>query len=359
MPTTHSKKPSIVELADRIEGDIRARGLQSGDSYLGLLETKRMLGVGTDSANRALQLLAQRGLLVRKQRKGAVVANLNGHTSGCSIDRVHIVSQKDFVKKEGLFADGQILGIQSEIPEAEIVINLLPTQNDAEYVEKLVHRAIGVTGVHCFLLVSSTFVAQQIFSESGLPVVVGGSLYPSIVGLPKIDLDHHQEGSMMANHLLERGCRKFLVLMRDKSTPGEPLVLDAMMATFAQAGLGLTDVIVRHLPGNPIEVEGEVTRVLQQNKGKFGIAARSGLLAEGAEQAASNAGLKIGKDIEFVGSNFHHQQYARGVRVNYPIARANCDPEERGKMFGQLLKRLVCNEPIEDGVLPAELVYPE
>ena len=66
--------PRIVQIAARVEQDIRGRKLKPGDSYLNTEEVARMLGVSKATANRAMQLLAKRHVLRRGQRKGVTIA---------------------------------------------------------------------------------------------------------------------------------------------------------------------------------------------------------------------------------------------------------------------------------------------
>lgn len=357
MTRTSTRKPTIVQLADRIEKDIRSRGLRTGDSYHGLLETKRMLGVGTDSANRALQLLTQRGVLIRKQRKGAIVANLDGPADNCSIRRVRIIIQQEMLEQEGFFADGHLLGIQSELPDAEVVFNFLPIKDEEEYLEDLVNKALVDPEMNAFILASASFLTQQKVMESGLPAVVGGSLYPSITGIPCVDADHEQEARLAAEHLVQSGCRRILVLMRDCTLPGDRVVFDSLMRMLDAAGLRLSEVITRNLPCNPVEVQAEVLQNLQASDGKPGIIARSEPLAQGAADAIAAAGLRLEKDAVLVGSNVHRSNRERNA--TYPDVRVKCDPEERGKAFGRLLKRVVNQQPLKNCVFPMELVCPD
>ena len=68
MAPTDLTKPRVLRLADRIQEDIRQRALGPGDPYLTTIETARMLGVNNSVAGRALQLLAKRRVIERRQR---------------------------------------------------------------------------------------------------------------------------------------------------------------------------------------------------------------------------------------------------------------------------------------------------
>jgi len=358
-PTTviAGKKPTIVELADKIEEDIRSRGLRSGDAYIGQAETKRMLGVGTDAANRALQLLAQRGVLVRRQRKGTFVGNLDSKTEECPIRRVHIVVPEEFLKIEGFFADERILGIQGELPQAEIVVNFLPEINENQFVQDLVNEATGMRGVHAFVLASSTFTTQQIMASSGLPTVIGGSLYPSIAGLPCIDDDHQQAAKLTAEYLIGRGCRQFLLLIRQRTLPGEQVFIDALTQELGAQGVGCGDLFVRSLSSVADEIKGATAAALAGCHGKVGIVARTGPIARAVEELVVASSLQVSSDFEMVGANFHDTR--REILFAYPVLRGTKAPREHGQLFGALLKRFVAQKPARSCQFPVELVLPE
>src|SRR3954470_19347948 len=102
----------IIELADRIAEDIRRRELRPGDAYLSTAEVARVMQVNGTKANRALQLLARRRVLDRRQRKGTFIAPppADADTPGPALDVVHLLVQQDYLRTEGLLADGVVLG---------------------------------------------------------------------------------------------------------------------------------------------------------------------------------------------------------------------------------------------------------
>ncbi len=316
-----------------------------------------MLGVGTDTANRALQLLSQRGVFVRKQRKGTFVANGERHSSDSPIRRVHLVMPPELLKKEGFFADGHVLGIQSELPQAEIVFNLLPTQNHEGFIQNLVHEAVAMSGVHAFILASSSFVTQKIMAGSGLPTVVGGSLYPSIKNLHWIDDDHELEARLTAEYLLGRGCKKFLLLGRERTLPGEQIFMDALSRELGAAGIGFGDVIMRTLPNELDEVAANVFDIFENFSGMLGVMTRTKLFSKSVEDVVERRKMKFGRDLEMVASNLH--PFVPRENIRYPFIRAKCNPEQRGKRFGVLLKKFINKETVENCVFPVELVRPK
>src|SRR3569833_4712801 len=112
MPATPraSAHPRLVEVADQIAADIRRRGLRPGDPYLRTAETARWLRVGGSTVNQALQLLAQRGVIHRRQRQGALVADPTARTNGASLKRVPIVVSEEHLRTEGQWGEGVLFG---------------------------------------------------------------------------------------------------------------------------------------------------------------------------------------------------------------------------------------------------------
>ena len=73
MSSTDTPTSSLHHLASRLEQDIRQRGLWAGDRYLTASEAAELLGVSTATAHRAMQVLAQRRMLVRHPSRGTFV----------------------------------------------------------------------------------------------------------------------------------------------------------------------------------------------------------------------------------------------------------------------------------------------
>src|SRR5262245_40056222 len=116
----------IVDVAELILADIRRRGLRPGDAYLSTAETARWLRVSGSTTNRALQLLVQRGLITRRQRQGAVVADPADRGVESPLQRVHLMVREDHLRAEGLWADGMLLGLQGALPGVELQFNFRP-----------------------------------------------------------------------------------------------------------------------------------------------------------------------------------------------------------------------------------------
>src|SRR5262245_22261573 len=64
---------SILEFAERLESDIRRRRLVPGHKYLTAEESAELLGTSAATANRALRMLAERDVVVRRRNRGTFV----------------------------------------------------------------------------------------------------------------------------------------------------------------------------------------------------------------------------------------------------------------------------------------------
>src|SRR5579871_630187 len=163
MTTSIPQAPRIVDLADRILDDIRRKKLRPGDPYLSTAEIARLLRVSGTAANRALQLLGQRRVLERRQRRGTFIA---AATTGddTQLRRVHLVVHQDYLRTEGLLADGVVLGIQGELPHAEIQFNFLPDSSEVDYVQRLVEDSLRAPRSAGFVLVRSSVFTQRLLA---------------------------------------------------------------------------------------------------------------------------------------------------------------------------------------------------
>src|SRR4051812_15147851 len=240
--------PRIVELADLIVEDIVRRKLGPGDPYQGTAETAEMLGVSTTLANRAMQVLVKRRILNRRQRKGTFVASVTGSPAErSSIARVHLLVREDYLRTEGLLADGIVVGMHEELPAAQVQFNFLPADQDAQYVSELIAQAMRSGQPEGFVLVRASLQAQRLIAGSSLPAVVHGMLHPSVPTMPWIDRDHRGAGRLLVEHLLDHGFRRIVVVMRDRMLGGDHLLLDAIRDRMAEAGLPLSAMTVRCL----------------------------------------------------------------------------------------------------------------
>jgi len=328
-----SSTPRVVQLADQIMADITGRGLQSGDPYLGTAEAARMLGVSTTSANRAMQLLVQRNILSRRQKRGTFVADgIHGETQR-TIDRVHLVVNNTYLATEGMMADGVIVGIQSVLPHAEIEFNHLPGSDDTAWVSDLIAKTARSQQAEGFVLARSSLTSQRLFQASGLPTVIFGSRFPSIQALPSVDRDHTAAGRLLTTSLVEQGVRKLGVLMRSQVLPGDHPFLDSIWQTSAELGLTPSDLTIRFLPTDDQAIQ-HATRDLLHQHGASGLICRSQPLAESAWKTIRPSKQKKIRDTLIAVSDIYSRNQAK---LPWPTIRAVDSAESIGAKLAETL----------------------
>jgi DNA-binding LacI/PurR family transcriptional regulator/DNA-binding transcriptional regulator YhcF (GntR family) len=337
MPSAQT--PRVVELADRIEADIQRRGLQPGQPYLSTEETVRMLQTSTNVVNRALRLLVKRGRLERKQRKGTFVTEPKHTSTKPTMRRVHLLVHRNYLKTEGLMADGMVVGMQGELGPVELQFNFMPGNGDEDYVGNLLEEATQSEYKEGFVLLRSTLAVQRLVANSGLPAVVSGMLFASVPSMPWIDSDNRAIGRLLAERVLRAGHRTVLVLVRDRVLAGDYPFIDGVRDALSNAGARVDALTLRHLPADSEMVREEVRRVFVQMEPLPGIVARSEPLADGAAEAVEAMGLEVGRDVTITLSDWYCRHGSPFPR--YPYARDAITAEERGRRIARLLVRQV------------------
>ena len=332
-----NSSPRVVELADRIEADIRSKGLRAGEPYLSTEETARMLTASTNIVNRALRLLVHRGLIERKQRKGTFVKEPDPTPGKSPLRKIHLLVHRDYLRTEGLLADGLVVGMQAELGNAELQFNFMPGTDDEGYVRKLIAESTRSQDMEGFVLIRSSLAVQRLVAQSGLVALVHGTLFPSVPAMPWIDCDNRMGGRLLAERVLQAGHRSALVLVRDRVLAGDYPFQDGIVEALSQAGLGVGALVTRHLPADRDMICEEIRRVLQKNASLPGIVARSEPLANGAAAAVESLGLKVGKDVTIALSEWYRR--SGDPPPAYPFIRYAIDSEEMGRHVGRLLSQ--------------------
>ncbi|HWL10605.1 MAG TPA: GntR family transcriptional regulator [Planctomicrobium sp.] len=349
-----STPSSILQLASRIEDDIEARRLQPGDPYLSTAETAKMLRVGTATANRALQLLEQRQVLTRRQRRGTFISASAADAKTFS-RRVNVIVDQSYLKTEGILADGVMVGIQSRLPQAELRFRFMPAVDDPEFVHRMIDEALRSSQREGFVLVRSSLTVQRLVADSGLPAVIFGTPYPSINTIPSIDRNSAQIGKLLVEYLLAQGCRQFLVLLRQQVMPGDHRLLDAVHYCLIEAG-HRESLLFRCFPAERGVIEHDVAHLLSSARHKVGILCRSEPLAEGAEAALSLIRQKR-KDFkaEIVVTDIYRSSPKDPTL--WPYAETELSPQEIGTRIGELLADQFAQRPSMDDhvVIPVRL----
>ncbi len=332
------RKTNVKSLADLIERDIRRRGLRSGDAYLTSIQAAKRFGVSTRSANSALQLLAQRRVLRRRQRLGTVIT-LDEHLDlpDAPLEVVHLLMHETYMRREGLLADGVVVGIQGVMPKAQMQFNFLPPSDDEQQVvTELIQSALKARQRAGFVVVRASLEMQRIVGRSGMPTVVHGTICPSVDNVSSLDRDNAQAGRLLVEHFVKSGCRNLLLLLRNTLFPGHFPFFDAIFEAVAEFDIDVRHVIQRYLPSDELTVERELLRLADRAfADKCGVICDARPLAEGAYRTIQTMALPPQRRPEIVASTLY---LAPGQRLPpYPYLSPQISPQEIGQRIGQLL----------------------
>ncbi len=347
------KPQQIITIAQRILSDIRKRQLRPGDAYISTAEAAKDLKVSGSTVNRAFQLLAMRGIVERRQRRGTIILDPDGQGIG-GLERVQILVREDHLQAEGQWMEGLLLGLQHSLPGVELSIRFRPVDDEQEFVQKLVGELLSEGQSTGVVLIRSGVVTQRLIQASGLPAVVNGTLHPSIQGLPSLDRDQHQIGRILIDDLVNRRSRKFLILMRERMVGGDHRMLDAALAALSDHGITQKDFVLRFLPADSAAIHAEVETQLRKLGRHVGCLCRSERLADGV--------LKVVEQVGLAGAHIPKVAMADVASSSEPQPFSSITPElsaeQWGRRVGELLLASIKGElgRAEEEVIPVTIV---
>jgi DNA-binding transcriptional regulator YhcF (GntR family)/DNA-binding LacI/PurR family transcriptional regulator len=347
----------IVNVADRILADIRQRRLKPGDLYPGTADTAKSFRVSGSTVNRAFQLLAQRGVVERRQRRGTIVLD-SRRRHPLPLQQVHLLIREDHLRQEGLWAEGVLLGLQQSLPGVTIQFTFRPSLEDEQSAGRVLDQFLRSRQSIGLVLFRSGVALQRLVQSSGLPAVVSGTLQPSIHDLPSVDRDQARIGELMADWLIQQKCRTMLVLMRERMAPGDHLMLDSALQTFAQHRLTLNQVSLRFLPADAAAIQTLIETQLQTARGTVGCLCRSERIAGVLRSLlASERWQHRARQLRIIVADATRQTE---TELPYPCIVPESSPHEFGRALGTaLLTELqrTAGPPIQT-IVPVRLVLP-
>ena len=350
-PPLNATTPKVIELADRLVVDIQSKGLEPGDKYLTTVSAARMLGVGNTLANRALQVLERREIISRQQKKGAIISN--PRKGDASLLRcIHFVVHSQFLKTEGIGNDFVLLGMQKELPGVHVQISFLPTGAPVEFVTDLIDHSLKSKAKDGLILVRAPYEVHQAVSESGVPAVVYGGVYPGVKRLPRLDRDMAAIGRFAAEFLLNRGHRRLAMLSRQQVLPGDQLKYEAILNCLAEYELPATRLSQRFLPPAQNVFEAAVKMLLNSDDPPTGFICSSLRMAEAVQAECEKAGLSLGDEIDLFLLDYY---LPNNEKPRFPFARPEYSSEEQGRHIARMLAALAKGELVDDETIPVAL----
>jgi len=348
-----------IQLADTLEREILESDLAAGSPYLTTVQAAQRFRVNSQTANDALRILCKRGILLRRRKRGTTIARLPRELSSCPIQCVHLLVHDEYLKTEGVLSDGMMLGLQGELPGSQFRYDFIPAVGRAPFAEQAVAEALRSKTKDGFVLVRTPLSVQRIVAGSKLPVVVYGSLQPSVAGAAWIDRDQKEIGGLLGRYLLAQGCQRIVGLFRAELSPGDFSALDELLAAMSEAGRKPSDFVLRALPADLDAIEHAAVDVLSADHRPTGLFCRGKLLADGAVRAVEGLGLRLGREVEIVIADIYGK--ASDSAPSVPWISMSLTAEEIGQRIGRMLAQQARHERVAPGheTIPVQLVVPE
>lgn len=349
--------PQIAELAELLIEDIAKRSLGAGDRYLSTAEASKFLGVSSDAANRALQLLERRQVISRQQRRGAFILELPDDNKVLPLHRVHFLVHPLYLRTEGLGNDQILIGMQRQLPGVHVQISFIPQGDELSLVQQLIGQSLGSKTTDGFVLVRSSCETQRLVAGSGLPAVVFGTVHPGIDGLASLDRDMAGIGSELTRWVLELGHSKVAYLGRQIIYPGDHLTMDSITRELAAAGLPADSLVVRGMSSDTTSCVAGLTSVLTQANAPRALICRTHRIAEKVVMAIEQIGEKLSSFAIAVCDCYSTSE--RDERFAYAEPVEN--DEQQGEHLAKLLLSQITGSKIkaEHVVVPIKLKAPK
>lgn len=226
----------VQHLAHRLEQDIQRRGFRVGDKYITAEAAGQMLDVSRMTANRAMNVLARRKVLVRCRSRGTFIGPAADLLPAVDVKTVHFITFVDDASELYLQVGAMLAGLQTAIPQVSLQSHCMPLQGALACVQREVEAARSNPSFGGFVLSLGTRQVQQYLAQSGLPTVVHGSVYAGI-SLPCVESDQDSVGRIMVRQALAAGHRRMVWVNRELWRRGDEVAFDGMLDEVHAAGL--------------------------------------------------------------------------------------------------------------------------
>ncbi|MBN2293375.1 MAG: substrate-binding domain-containing protein [Pirellulales bacterium] len=353
---TQNENFSIVgHIANRLEADIRGRGLRQGARYLSTVDAGRMLGVSPATAHRAMQLLVDKNLLVRRTRSGTFVGPAAGTDIAHRIRTIQVLTTPEKRAYASAYASHLLRGLGRAIPDVNVQFTFIPSHDPAGFVKDLLDSANATGEIVGFVAASCPCEVYRVLSESGVPTVVTGTLPLDGPDLPSVTLDDFEGGRLLTEYLLKRGHRRIALLATTLDRPGDKLLFDGIGNPLTRAGLPHNSLVFQVVMETASSVEAAVRHFLEMPDRPTAFIARSERLADMVNTSLSEIGPDAVGDIEIVFLDYKTETVEQSPLPHVQSKRSH---EEGARLIGEMLQKLHEGQTIDQRriVAPVEFI---
>lgn len=351
---TAVSKTNLSLLAQRIESDIRQRGLRPGDRYHTSSDVALMLGVSPATAHRAMNILVRRKLLAREHGRGTFVGTGIGPQRRVAVRTVYIFIEEHQRDLTGVPLETMVAAVRGDFPQTNVQFSFIPASSGVEYVRELVSVAQQAGHFAGAIPISCSREVYRFLADTGAPVVVLGSLYPDQWQLSSVDLDYRTSGHLMAEHLVKHGHRRIALFTTGGGRPGDNALYDGVSDALTAAGLSPNALVMRVFPQDFGAFHAQTVELLRHDTRPTGVICASDRLVGVVASCAEELKLSIPADIELV---FQSQSVPAAGLLGYPYVQPKHSFREVAQLVAGMLRRVADRETPENRhiVIPVEL----
>ncbi len=343
----------VGQIAKRLEADIRGRGLREGSRYLSTADAGRMLGVSPATTHRAMQLLVDKKLIVRRMRSGTFVGSAAGSESTHCIRTVHVLTTPEKREYASAYASPFLAGLGQAIPDVNVQFTFIPWHNSDGFVKGLLERAASAGEVVGFVASSCSREVYRVLAQSGVPAVVSGTLPLGGPDLPSVALDDFEGGRLLTEYLLKRGHRRIALLTTTMDRPGDKLFFEGISNPLTRADMPHNSLVFEIVMETASSVGTAVRHLLQIPDGPKAFIARTQRLAEMVDASLSEIDVRVdsGFDVVFVDHATEEVE-----RSPLPHVQTKLSRKQGARLMGEMLKKLHQGQTIEERriIVPVE-----
>jgi len=321
---------TVSSLAELLRRDIRQRNLRTGDPYMSTAEAAKFLGVSTFLANRTLQLLQKQSVLVRSQRRGAIITSPFADAQSRAVPtRIKLLLGEDIFRHHPSFYEEIINGLQAILKISRPEQHKLSAREESKIVDDLIAEILATREHVGLVLAGAPLHAQRHVANSGLPAIVLGTVFPSVTNLPSLDQDFFGVMEEIVLLFRRKKCRRYAVFFLNRMYPGNHLLLRALGIAMQKQGLNLRQLTIRCLPFDHDVCRAEARRLLESGE-KVGFICHLPLFAEAVEDAYKSATKKTKPEICISNALLDPEGSRKFHRIEISM-----EPTEIGKQLGR------------------------
>jgi DNA-binding LacI/PurR family transcriptional regulator len=328
---------TLLELADRLEKDMRRRGLVPGSRYFTGDESAEFLGTSVTTANRVLRILADKRVVVRRRNSGTFAGPALAAETCRPIRTLCILKPIADRAAGSLRVDLVVSGVLEHFHDVlDVRISYVPAEDSVEFVRRLLESANLLGELAGIVAISCPHDVYRFLGESGHPFVVMGSLYPD-QAFPSVDSDERQAGTLLTKYLMDRGHRRLVVISNSESRHGDSLFHDGVSESLTAAKLPPSSLVLRTPGLNPDVLRAQVKEVLQMPNRPTGFIVKLPRWADDVAAAVKEQGLRVPEDVEIVFKGFAVGELGKSA---FPHARPRLTYKEISSIAGEMLSRV-------------------